>query len=44
MKDYPNNVCIDCGVEANRLTCLKKYGQEPKKPMIFFILLITIII
>lgn len=31
MKDYPKNVCTDCGVEANRLTCLKKYGQEPKK-------------
>jgi len=25
------NVCDECGIEANRLTCLKKYGQEPKK-------------
>lgn len=24
-------VCSDCGIEANRLTCLKKYGREPKK-------------
>ncbi len=24
-------VCSDCGIEANRLTCLKKYGSEPKK-------------
>lgn len=27
-----NNVCDDCGLEANRLTCLKKYGAEPLKP------------
>jgi hypothetical protein len=26
-----NNVCDKCGIEANRLTCLKKYGEEPKK-------------
>lgn len=26
------NVCDDCGIEANRLTCLKKYGKEPRKP------------
>lgn len=25
------NVCSDCGIEANRLTCLKKYGREPLK-------------
>lgn len=25
------NVCNDCGIEANRLTCLKKYGKEPKQ-------------
>ena len=25
------NVCDKCGIEANRLTCLKKYGTEPKK-------------
>lgn len=30
-KDYPIDVCSDCGIEANRLTCLKKYGEEPKK-------------
>lgn len=27
-----NNVCDQCGLEANRLTCLKKYGKEPTKP------------
>jgi len=26
-----NLVCDECGIEANRLTCLKKHGQEPKK-------------
>jgi hypothetical protein len=25
------NVCSDCGIEANRLTCLKRYGKEPDK-------------
>lgn len=25
-------VCDKCGIEANRLTCLKKYGKEPLKP------------
>jgi len=25
-------VCNNCGLEANRLTCLKKYGAEPLKP------------
>jgi hypothetical protein len=24
-------VCSKCGIEANRLTCLKKYGREPLK-------------
>jgi len=24
-------VCDECGIEANRQTCLKKYGKEPKK-------------
>jgi len=24
-------VCSDCGIEANRLTCLKKHGAEPLK-------------
>ncbi len=26
-----NNVCDDCGLEANRLTCLKRFGEEPLK-------------
>ena len=26
-----SQVCMDCGLEANRLTCIKKYGSEPKK-------------
>jgi hypothetical protein len=26
-----NWCCSSCGLEANRLTCLKKYGSEPKK-------------
>ena len=25
------NVCDDCGIKANRLTCLKKYQTEPKQ-------------
>lgn len=25
------NVCHECGVSANVLTCLKKYGAPPKK-------------
>lgn len=25
------HVCDKCGIEANKLTCLKKYGEEPKK-------------
>ena len=25
------NVCNECGIEANRLTCLKIYGREPDK-------------
>ena len=29
------HVCDDCGIEANRLTCLKKYGQEPKQIKFF---------
>ena len=31
MTKYPDNVCDDCGLEANRLTCLEKYGAEPLK-------------
>ena len=26
-----NKICDDCGIEANRLTCLKRYGKEPLK-------------
>jgi len=26
-----NEVCYDCGVTANYLTCLKKYGKLPDK-------------
>lgn len=26
-----HQVCDKCGKEANRLTCLKKYGKEPIK-------------
>ena len=26
-----HNVCSDCGIKANRLTCLKKHGKEPDK-------------
>jgi hypothetical protein len=26
-KDYPTEVCGDCGRLANNMTCLKKYGQ-----------------
>ena len=35
MKKEINQVCDKCGIEANRLTCLKKYGQEPKKAKSF---------
>jgi hypothetical protein len=35
MKRKNNNdidwVCDDCGIEANKLTCLKKYGKKPIK-------------
>ena len=31
MKNYPTKVCDKCGKEANRLTCIKKYGKEPLK-------------
>ena len=31
MKKVIYNVCDKCGIEANRLTCLKKYGREPKQ-------------
>jgi hypothetical protein len=26
-----NNVCAGCGITANYLTCLKKYGKPPIK-------------
>lgn len=26
-----DNVCSECGIEANRLTCIQKYGYPPKK-------------
>lgn len=29
--DYVLQVCSPCGVSANVLTCLKKYGRSPKK-------------
>ena len=31
MKHYPSWVCRECGIEANRQTCIRKYGAEPKK-------------
>lgn len=32
MGKHINYVCDECGIEANRRTCLKKYGKEPTKP------------
>lgn len=33
MTDQPfNTLCSDCGQAANFLTCLKKYGEKPRKP------------
>lgn len=26
-----SQVCAECGISANVVTCLKKYGQSPKK-------------
>ena len=26
-----NNVCVECGVSANVLTCLKRYSNRPNK-------------
>jgi hypothetical protein len=26
-----NQVCSECGIECNRVTCIKKYGAEPLK-------------
>lgn len=31
MEKKINNVCSRCGITANVLTCLKKYGNPPKK-------------
>lgn len=28
-KSYPKKVCAECGISANVLTCLKKYGWRP---------------
>lgn len=30
-KEYPSNCCYECGISANVLTCIKKYGKPPKK-------------
>lgn len=30
-KDYPHWVCTGCGMLANGLTCLKKFGKLPKQ-------------
>lgn len=30
VKDY-NEICSPCGVSANVLTCLKRYGRSPKQ-------------
>ena len=32
-KENIRNVCVACGITANYLTCLKKYGQPPQKKM-----------
>ena len=31
LQESISNVCYECGVSANVLTCLKKYGMPPKK-------------
>ena len=31
INDRINNVCVECGISANVLTCLNKYGMPPKK-------------
>lgn len=28
---YPKQVCAECGISANVLTCLEKYGERPKQ-------------
>lgn len=30
-KKKPSGVCGECGIAANVLTCLKKYGAPPKQ-------------
>lgn len=30
-KWYPSQACSPCGITANQLTCLKKYGERPLK-------------
>ena len=32
LKSTVFNVCSECGLEANRLTCIQKYGSPPKIP------------
>jgi rRNA maturation protein Nop10 len=29
--DYPDDVCTPCGVTANTMACVKKYGERPLK-------------
>lgn len=31
MEKEINSVCSSCGISANVITCLKKYGMPPKK-------------
>lgn len=31
LKTDIHNVCYECGVSANVLTCLKRYGNRPKQ-------------
>ena len=31
LKSEINRVCAECGISANVLTCLFKYGKPPKK-------------
>jgi len=30
MPKYPKKVCDICGIEANRLTSIERYGREPR--------------
>ena len=31
IKTHIFNVCSECGIEANRRTCRKRYGNDPDK-------------